>query len=105
MEKKKLHVLDKILLWGIALIAIVSAIIDVFYVVVFPVCSCASVYSVSYPLLIILMIYSAVKYKDKEEQDKPQYVKWYMLLLLPFLHILFIIVGFIIGNGLKNMMG
>lgn len=49
--------------------------------------------------------YSAVKYKDKEEQDKPQYVKWYMLLLLPFLHFLFIIVGFIIGNGLKNMMG
>ena len=27
--------------------------------------------------------YSAVKYKDKEEQDKPQCVNWYMLLLKP----------------------
>ena len=105
MEKKKLHVLDWILLGGIALIAIVSAMIDIFYVVVFPVCSCVSVYYVSYPLLVILMIYSAVKYKEKDEQDKPTIVKWYMLLLLPVLHIAFIIVGFVIGNGLKNIVG
>ena len=102
---KKIHKLDLILLVGIGLIAIVSAIIDIFYVVVFPVCSCVSVYCVSYPLWIILLIYSSVKYKDKEEQDKPQYVKWFMLFLLPVLHIAFVFVGFIIGIGLKNLIG
>ena len=52
---KKIHKLDLILLVGIGLIAIVSALIDIFYVVVFPVCSCASVFYVSYPLWIILL--------------------------------------------------
>ena len=100
---KKMHKLDLILLVGIGLIAIVSALIDIFYVVVFPVCSCASVFYVSYPLWIVLLIYSSIKYKYKEEQEKPRYVKWFMLFLLPILHIAFIIVGFIIGNGLKNL--
>ena len=100
---KKIHKLDLILLVGIALIAIVSAFIDIFCVVVFPVCSCASVYYVSYPLWIILLIYSLLKYKEKEEQDKPQYFKWFMLFLLPVLHIAFVIVGFIIGIGLRNL--
>ena len=100
---KKIHKLDLILLVGIGLIAIVSALIDIFYVVVFPVCSCASVFYVSYPLWIMLFIYSSIKYKDEEEQEKPQYVKWFMLFLLPVLHIAFVIVGFIIGIGLKNL--
>ena len=100
---KKIHKLDLILLVGIGLIAIVSALIDIFYVVVFPVCSCASVFYVSYPLWITLLIYSSIKYKDKEEQESPQYVKWFMLFLLPILHIAFVIVGFIIGIGLKNL--
>lgn len=101
---KKMHKLDLILLVGIGLTAIVSALIDIFYVVVFPVCSCVSVFYVSYPLWIILFIYSSIKYKDKEEQEKPQYVEWFMLFLLPVLHIAFIIVGFIIGIGLKNLL-
>ena len=100
---KIIHKLDLTLLVGIGLIAIVSAIIDIFYIVVFPVCSCASVYCVSYPLWFILLIYSSLKYKDKEEQDKPKYVKWFMLFLLPVLHIAFVMVGFIIGIGLKNL--
>ncbi len=100
---KKMHKLGLILLVGIGLTAIVSALIDIFYVVVFPVCSCVSVYYVSYPLWIILLIYSSIKYKDKEEQDKPQYVKWFMLFLLPVLHIAFVIVGFIIGIVLRNL--
>lgn len=100
---EKIHKLDMILLVGIGLIAIVSALIDIFYVVVFPVCSCTSVFYVSYPLLIILLIYSSINYKDKEEQEKPQYVKWFMLFLLPVLHIAFVMVGFIIGIGLKNL--
>ena len=100
---KRMHKLDLILLVGIGLTAIVSAIIDSFYIVVFPVCSCASAFYVSYPLWIILLIYSSVKYKDNEEQDKPQYVKWFMLFLLPFLHVAFVMVGFIISIGLKNL--
>ncbi len=100
---KKIHKLDLILLVGIGLTAIVSALIDSFYIVVFPVCSCASVYCVSYPLWIILLIYSSLKYKDSEDQDKPQYVKWFMLFLLPVLHIAFVIVGFIISIGFKNL--
>ncbi len=100
---KKMHKLDLILLVGIGLIAIVSALIDIFSVVVFPVYSCVSVFYVSYPLLIILLIYSSIKYKDKEEQERPQYVEWFMLFLLPILHIAFVIVGFIIGIGLKKL--
>ena len=100
---KKIHKLDLILIVGIGLIAIVSALIDIFRVVVFPVCSCTSVFYVPYPLWILLLIYSSIKYKDKEEQEKPQYFKWFMLFLLPFLHIAFVIVGFIIGIGLKNL--
>ena len=101
---EKIHKLDLILLIGIGLIAIVSAIVDIFYVVVFPVCSCASVFYVSYPLWIILLIYSSIKYKDKEEQERPQYVEWFMLFLLPVLHIAFVIVGFIISIGFKNLL-
>ena len=101
---ERVHELDVILLVGIGLTAIVSALIDSFYIVVFPVCSCASVYCVSYPLWIILLIYSSLKYKDSEEQDKPQYVKWFMLFLLPILHIAFVIVGFIISIGFKNLL-
>ena len=100
---KKMHKLDLILLVGIGLIAIVSALIDIFSVVVFPVYSCVSVFYVSYPLLIILLIYSSIKYKDKEEQERPQYVEWFMLFLLPILHIAFVIVGFIIGISLKKL--
>lgn len=100
---KKMHKLDLILLVGIGLIAIVSALIDIFSVVVFPVYSCVSVFYVSYPLWIILFIYSSIKYKDKEEQERPQYVEWFMLFLLPILHIAFVIVGFIIGISLKNL--
>ena len=100
---KKIHKLDLILLVGLALIAIVSALIDIFYVVVFPVYSCASVFYVSFPLWFILFIYSLIKYADKKEEEKPQFVKWYTVFFLPFLHVAFIIVGFILGIGLKNL--
>ena len=101
MEKNKMNKLDLIFIIGIGVIAIVSALIDVFYTKVFPVFSIGSVYYVSYPLLIILLIYSSLKYK--ENQDKPQYVRWFMFFILPFLHIAFIIVGFIIANLLRNL--
>ena len=93
MEKNKMHKLDLIFIVGIGIIAILSAVIDVFYMkyVNFPVRSCMSIYA-SYALLIILLIYSSFKYK--ENQDKPQYVRWFMCFILRFLHIAFIIVGF-----------
>ena len=101
MKKNKMHKLDLIFLVGIGVIAILSALLDVFYSKVFPVFSIGSVYYVSYPLLIILLIYSSLKYKEK--QDKPEYVRWFMYFILPFLHIAFIIVGFIVGNLLINL--
>ena len=87
---KKIHKLDLILLVGIGLIAIVSALIDIFHVVVFPVCSCTSVFYISYPLWIMLLIYSSIKYKDKEEQESPNmssglccfFYRFYILRLL-----------------------
>lgn len=101
MKKNKMNKLDLIFIVGIGVIAILSALIDVFYSKVFPVFSIGSVYYVSYPLLIILLIYSSLKYK--ENQDKPQYVRWFMFFVLPFLHIAFIIVGFIFANLLRNL--
>ena len=100
MKKNKMHKLDLIFIVGIGAIAILSALIDFFYSKVFPVFSIGSVYYVSYPLLIVLLIYSSFKYKEK--QDKPQYVSWLMCFILPFLHIMFVIVGFIIAILLKN---
>ncbi len=84
---KKIHKLDLILLVGLALIAIVSALIDIFNVVVFPVYSCASAFYVSFPLWFILFIYSLIKYTDKEEGRNPNlpsgircfYYRFYML--------------------------
>lgn len=102
MKKNKMNKLDLIFIVGIGVIAILSALIDVFYMkdVNFPVHSCISIYA-SYALWIILLIYSSLKYKEK--QDKPEYVRWFMCFILPFLHIAFIIVGFIIGNLLINL--
>ena len=102
MKNSKMHKIDKIFIVGIGVIAILGAVTDVFYMkeVNFPVRSCMSIYA-SYALLIILLIYSSLKYKEK--QDKPQYVRWFMCFLLPFLHIAFIIVGLIGGNILINL--
>lgn len=100
---KKIHKLDLILLVGLALIAIVSALIDIFYVVSFPVYSCASAFYASFPLWLILFIYSLNKYTDKKEEEKPLFIKWYTVFFLPFLHVAFLIVGFILGIGLKNL--
>ena len=105
MKKNKMNKLDLIFVVGIGVIAILGALIDVFYwkdveYGGFPVFSCISIYA-SYALLIILLVYSSFKHKGN--QDKPQYVRWFMCFILPFLHIAFIIVGFIIGNLLINL--
>ena len=63
MKKNKMHKLDLIFIVGIGVIAILSALIDFFYSKVFPVFSIGSVYYVSYPLLIVILIYYSLKYK------------------------------------------
>ena len=101
MEKNKMHKLDLIFIVGIGVIAIIAACIDLYQKVVnFPVYSCKSIYF-SYVLWMILLIYSSLKYK--ETQDKPKYVRWFMCFILPYLHIAFIIVGFIIGGLLISL--
>lgn len=100
MKKNRMNKLDLIFIVGILVIPILSAVADVCQKEInFPVYSCMSIYA-SYALWIILLIYSSLKYKEK--QDKPKYIRWFMCFILPFLHIAFIIVGFIIGNLLMN---
>jgi len=104
MGENKMHKLDLIFIVGIGVIAIFGSLIDVLYwkdveYGGFPVYSCMSI-SVSYALWIILLIYSS--FKNKGKQDKPKYVRWFMYFVLPFLHIMFIIVGLLIGNLLIN---
>lgn len=105
MEKNKMHKLDLIFIVGIVVIGILGALIDGFYwkdveYGGFPVFSCMSIFE-SYTLWIILLIYSSIKYKEK--QDKPKYVRWFMYFLLPFLHMAIIIVGLLIASLFINL--
>lgn len=93
MEEKKTNKLDLIFIIGEAIIGLGGAFIDVYQRVVnFPVYSIISIY-VSYAFLVLLLILSATKFKDAEK--KPSLVRWYMILLLPYLHIFFVAIGLI----------
>lgn len=105
MKNNKMHKIDIIFLVGIAFIAILGALTDYFYWKGiedggFPVFSCMSIVA-SYVLWIILLVYSSFRYKEK--QDKPQYVRWYMYFLLPFLHIAILVIVLIIGSFIINI--
>lgn len=106
MEKNNnLHKIDQIFIVGIIVIAILSSVIDFFCwkdveYGGFPVFSCISIFA-SYALWIVLLIYSFLKYKEK--QDKPKYVRWYMYFILPFLHIAFILIGLILSIFVTNL--
>ena len=107
MKNNKLHKLDLIFLVGISIVGTIGGITDGFYwkdveYGGFPVFSCMSVF-ISYALWIVLLIYSFLKYKGKEY--KPKYVKWFMYFILPFLHIVFVIIGFIISGLIINILG
>lgn len=107
MENNKLHKLDLIFLVGISIIGIIGGITDIYYWKDsasggFPVFSCMSIYA-SYALWIVLLIYSFLKYKEKEE--KPQYVRWFMYFILPFFHIIFVVVGFIVSGLTIKILG
>lgn len=96
----KIHRIDSIFIGGIGIIATLSSMLDILLKHSFPVYSCVSIYG-SYALWLILLIYSSLKYKEK--QDKPECIKWYTFIFVPFIHIAFIIVGFIIGILLRKL--
>jgi len=97
-EKNKLHKIDLIFIIGIICAGMFGSLMDVLGNINFPVYSC--IYG-SYALWIILLIYSAIAYK--EENEKPKYVKWYCLFVLLFLHVMIILIGFIIFNNIVNI--
>ncbi len=88
MKKNKMHKLDLLFMVGMGVIAIFSALVDILYVRVFPVYSIGSIYA-TYALWFIIVIYSTIKYKEK--QEKPGCARWYMFFCLTFLHIAFVV--------------
>ena len=106
MKNSKMHKIDFIFFIGIIIIALLGGLTD--YLCWkdyegsggFPVYSCLSIF-VSYALWIILLIYSSIKYPQK--QDKPKYVRWFMYFLLPFLHIAIVIAGGILLSLIINI--
>lgn len=100
MNKNKIHKIDLIFIVGIIVLGLLGGVVDGFYwkdveYGGFPVYSMMGIFA-SYVLWIILLIYSALAYKQKE--DKPKYVKWYMYFVLPF----FLIIITMIGMGLAS---
>lgn len=107
MKNNKLNKLDLIFIVGIGIIGIIAGMIDGFSwkdveYGGFPVVSCMSIFA-SYALWIILLIYSFSRYIKKE--DKPKYVRGIMYFVLPFLHIIFVIIGFIVSGLIINILG
>ena len=96
----KMYKLDSIFIVGIGVIATLSSMLDILLKHDFPVYSCGSIYG-SYALWFILLIYSSLKFK--EQQDKPECTKWYTFIFVPFIHIVFVIVGFVIGILLSKI--
>ncbi len=97
---RKLQKVDVILLIGVALIAIVSAFIDVNGGTNFPVYSILSI-TCSYGLLVVLYLFSTNKYLGKPE--KPVLVEWYTFLFLHLIHGVFAGVGLILAGMLSNI--
>lgn len=100
IDNNKMHKLDSIFIVGIGVIAALSSMLDILLKHDFPVYSCGSIYG-SYALWFILLIYSSLKYKKM--QDKPSFIKWYTFFGVPFIHIVFVIVGFAIGILLSKI--
>ena len=100
IDNNKMHRIDSIFIGGIGIIATLSSMLDILLKHDFPVYSIGSVYA-SYALWFILLIYSSLNYKKM--QDKPAFIKWYTFFLVPFIHIAFVIVGFVIGILLSKI--
>ena len=101
---QKIHKIDLIFIVGIICLGLFGGIIDGFYwkdveYGGFPVFSMMSIFA-SYVLWIVLLIYSSVVYKQKEE--KPVYVKWYMYFVLPFFMLIITMSGLLLTNIIIN---
>ena len=100
MKNEKMHKIDLILIIGFICIGMIGSLMDVLGNINFPVYSIKSLYA-SYIWWIVLLIYSSIKYKD--ETKKPKYVKWYWFFILPYIHIIGVLIGFIIFNNIINI--
>jgi len=94
MKKNKMHKIDLIFIIGVIVISFLGGLIDhIYWKDVteggFPIFSLLSILG-SYVLWLILYIYSSLKFKEK--YDKPKYVKGFMFFLLPWIHIIFIVI-------------
>jgi hypothetical protein len=101
---QKIHKIDLIFIVGIICLGLLGGIIDGFYwkdieYGGFPVFCMMSIFA-SYVLWIVLLIYSSIAYKRKEE--KPTYVKWYMYFVLPFLMIVITMASLVLTNIIIN---
>ena len=95
--KRKIHKIDLLFLCGIVAIGILGGAIDGFMwfpiddlTGSFPVFSLLTVY-VSYMFWLFLLIYSHLKYREKEA--RPKFVKWFMFFILAYIHIFFACIG------------
>lgn len=100
----KRNKLDQIFLIGIFVIAILGMVSDAIYwrgvsEGGFPVFSCTSIFA-SYLLLVGLLIYKS----SKNIQEKLEYVKWSMFILLPFLHLFIIVIIMLIVALFINLL-
>ena len=101
---KKIHKIDLIFIVGIVCLGLLGGIADGFYWQDvenggFPVFSMMGIFA-SYALYIVLLIYSGIVYKNKEEQ--PKYVKLYMYFVLPFFMIIITMASLIVTNVIIN---
>lgn len=101
---RKIHKIDLIFVVGNIILGLFGGIADGFYwkdveYGGFPVFSMMGIFA-SYVLWIVLLIYSNIVYKKKE--DKPNYVKWYMYFILPFFMIIITMASLILTNVIIN---
>lgn len=92
---KKLHKIDLIFIVGVIILGLLGGMVEAIYwkdveYGGFPVFSLMGIYA-SYILWFVLLIYSFIKYKNKEY--KPKYVKWYMYFVLSFFCLIITMIG------------
>ena len=107
-KSKKMHKMDLIFIVVSSILIIIGCIIDITSGINFP---AFMIYSacIAYVILFVLLIYSSFEYKSQD--DKPVFVRWYML--IPFVFGVFIgafmfiiFLSFLILMGIiKNIIG
>ena len=107
MKNNKIHKIDLIFIVGIIILGLLGGIVDAIYwkdveYGGFPVYSMMGIFA-SYVLWFVLLIYSSIVYKQKE--DKPKYVKWYMYFILPFFLIIITLIGILLTSLIIKFLG